>query len=425
MTSLCDPSKKKNILQTQIEPYDSNKYNFGIYSDNFTNFTRYLITDDPIKYAIAVPYGSMSMQIWTNLINNNPEFKQLIDELNYDRKVKLAKMYSLTMDQLENTIQNIMQQYYSINKDTINKFGLSKVKSKECLDKKDKFPIKHGYKRQVVGVDPCKIKYKPTTKDNKEFIISESSMPVIATPVNNSYQNNIFDNQSFQQNSIPTIATPVNDSYQNNIFNNQPSQQNSMPVIATPVNNSYQNNIFDNQSFQQNSIPTIATPVNDSYQNNIFNNQPSQQNSMPVIATPVNDSYQNNMSQLIATPVNDSYQNNMPQLIATPVNDDDIYMPDFNGRIVSRKECINAVPPRPGYRRQMVTKNPCRVKYVQINKKSDVLDNMIGRSLNNPIETDEECKIKYEMIKDFLNETNTHLCNNRKKSKKSSKRSSK
>lgn len=88
----------------------------------------------------------------------------------------------------------------------------------------------------------------------------------------------------------------------------------------------------------------------------------------------------------------------------------------------TRKECMDSAAAIPGYRRVMRSQNPCVVDYIEIKNKKDLQDSMIGFTCDNPIVTDADCAVKYNMIKTFLDESGYHLeKNSTRKSRKSRK----
>ena len=88
----------------------------------------------------------------------------------------------------------------------------------------------------------------------------------------------------------------------------------------------------------------------------------------------------------------------------------------------TRKDCMDTAEPIRGYRRVMRSQNPCVVDYIEIKNKNDLQNSMIGCTVDNPINTDSECAVKYNMIKTFLDESGYHLVkNSTRKSRKSRK----
>lgn len=88
----------------------------------------------------------------------------------------------------------------------------------------------------------------------------------------------------------------------------------------------------------------------------------------------------------------------------------------------TRKDCMDSAEPIKGYRRVMRSQNPCVVDYIEIKNKNDLQNSMIGCTVDNPINTDSECAVKYNMIKTFLDESGYHLVkNSTRKSRKSRK----
>ena len=83
---------------------------------------------------------------------------------------------------------------------------------------------------------------------------------------------------------------------------------------------------------------------------------------------------------------------------------------------------MDSAEPIKGYRRVMRSQNPCVVDYIEIKNKSDLQNSMIGCTVDNPINTDSECAVKYNMIKTFLDESGYHIVkNSTHKSRKSRK----
>ena len=75
----------------------------------------------------------------------------------------------------------------------------------------------------------------------------------------------------------------------------------------------------------------------------------------------------------------------------------------------TRKDCMDTAEPIRGYRRVMRSQNPCVVDYIEIKNKNDLQNSMIGCTVNNPINNDPDCAVKYNMIKTFLDENGYHL----------------
>ena len=73
------------------------------------------------------------------------------------------------------------------------------------------------------------------------------------------------------------------------------------------------------------------------------------------------------------------------------------------------KDCMDTAEPIRGYRRMMRSQNPCVIDYIEIKNKNDLQNSMIGCTVNNPINNDPDCAVKYNMIKTFLDENGYHL----------------
>ena len=89
---------------------------------------------------------------------------------------------------------------------------------------------------------------------------------------------------------------------------------------------------------------------------------------------------------------------------------------------VDLNNCLNKNPQVDGFRRVVYSTNPCAVMYQKIENESDLQQCMIGSmSAIQRVASDEDCVVKYNMIKDFLDETGYHLVKNSKpKNKKKS-----
>ena len=96
--------------------------------------------------------------------------------------------------------------------------------------------------------------------------------------------------------------------------------------------------------------------------------------------------------------------------------------PTVNG--VDLNNCLNKNPQVDGFRRVVYSTNPCAVMYQKIENESDLQQCMIGSmSAIQRVASDEDCVVKYNMIKDFLDETGYHLVKNSKpKNKKKSRK---
>lgn len=96
--------------------------------------------------------------------------------------------------------------------------------------------------------------------------------------------------------------------------------------------------------------------------------------------------------------------------------------PTVNG--VDLNNCLNKNPQVDGFRRVVYSTNPCTVMYQKIENESDLQQCMIGSmSAIQRVASDEDCVVKYNMIKDFLDETGYHLVKNSKpKNKKKSRK---
>lgn len=96
--------------------------------------------------------------------------------------------------------------------------------------------------------------------------------------------------------------------------------------------------------------------------------------------------------------------------------------PTING--VELNNCLNKNPQADGFRRVVYSTNPCAVMYQKIENESDLQQCMIGSmSAIKRVASDEDCVVKYNMIKDFLDETGYHLVKNSKpKNKKKSRK---
>ena len=297
-------SSNKNILQNRVKPYDSEEmlkllkpfvdqdvarygsfYNFG--------FNRFLIANEPIIFAVLYPKTITARDAWKMAAKNNKFFFDLIDQFNADQVAELANIYNVSSEDIVKSIEEIMKEYYEINKSKIINKSLPTEEKKRCNDIS---PAKRvGYNRELVNTNPCTYVYTPTTKN----------------------------------------------------VNGKP---------FTEIVKSEQ-------------IPEVN----------------------------VSASENNNSSNNFANVVTES------------------------DKPMTRKECLATAPKQKGFRRSLVSLNPCKVKYIEMQNKKDASDKIVGTVVNNPLYTDSECLYKYHMIKDFLDATNTHLVKNAKKSKKTTK----
>ena len=96
--------------------------------------------------------------------------------------------------------------------------------------------------------------------------------------------------------------------------------------------------------------------------------------------------------------------------------------PDFNGSDLNN--CLANNPHMDGFNRVIYSVKPCNVMYQKIENEDDLQKSMIGTmSAIQRIASDNDCTVKYNMIKNFLDETGYHLVKNSKpKSKKSSRK---
>ena len=298
-------SSNKNILQNRVKPYDSEEmlkllkpfvdqdvarygsfYNFG--------FNRFLIANEPIIFAVLYPKTINARDAWKMAAKNNKFFFDLIDQFNADQVAELANIYNVSSEDIVKSIEEIMKEYYEINKSKIINKSLPTEEKKRCNDIS---PAKRaGYNRELVNTNPCTYVYTPTTKN-----------------VNGKPFTEIVKSEQ-----IPEVN-----------------------VSASENNNNSSNNF------------------------------------------------------------------------ANVVTESD--------KPMTRKECLATAPKQKGFRRSLVSLNPCKVKYIEMQNKKDASDKIVGTVVNNPLYTDSECLYKYHMIKDFLDATNTHLVKNAKKSKKTTK----
>lgn len=84
--------------------------------------------------------------------------------------------------------------------------------------------------------------------------------------------------------------------------------------------------------------------------------------------------------------------------------------------------CLAMYPPCDGFKRVIHSTNPCVVEYENIQNENDLQRCMIGRISDiQRIKSDNECAVKYNMIKEFLDETGYHIVKNSKPKRRSRK----
>ena len=84
--------------------------------------------------------------------------------------------------------------------------------------------------------------------------------------------------------------------------------------------------------------------------------------------------------------------------------------------------CLAMYPPHDGFKRIIHSTNPCTVEYENIQNENDLQKCMIGRISDiQRIKSDNECAVKYNMIKEFLDETGSHIVKNSKPKRRSRK----
>lgn len=84
--------------------------------------------------------------------------------------------------------------------------------------------------------------------------------------------------------------------------------------------------------------------------------------------------------------------------------------------------CLAIYPPQDGFKRIIHSTNPYTVEYENIQNENDLQKCMIGRISDiQRIKSDNECAVKYNMIKEFLDETGYHIVKNSKPKRRSRK----
>lgn len=84
--------------------------------------------------------------------------------------------------------------------------------------------------------------------------------------------------------------------------------------------------------------------------------------------------------------------------------------------------CLAMYPPHDGFKRVIQSTNPCIVEYESIQNEDDLQRCMIGKISDiQRIKSDNDCAVKYNMIKEFLDETGYHIVKNSKPKRRSRK----
>lgn len=237
-------------------------------------FKRYVISQEPIILAYTIPDNANVKRAWKNQYDTDPKFRKDVDEYNQKIIEKLSQFNNMSVQQINDVINNLLAEYINSNTDRLS-----------------------------------------SSSNNR------------SSAAFTSWNGSFINNQVLSNQQAPAF---------NNNNNNVPPQQQQAPA------------------FNNNNVP------------------PQQQQPCVYYKT--------------------------------------------------RKDCMDSAEPIKGYRRVMRSQNPCVVDYIEIKNKNDLQNSMIGCTVDNPINTDSECAVKYNMIKTFLDESGYHLVkNSTRKSRKSRK----
>ena len=438
MTSL--NKNNKNVLQQHISAvnYDELYYLFPDFSDS--EFLRYVISyDNPITVAVLAPSIKNKQTIWKNKVNTDPNFVKTINEFNQQQIMKLADYYDTTEEEIRKNIKTVMDAYFELNKEKIHRMSLPLDKKTKCLKK---LPTLENYRRTVYGVDPCYVKYTPikNLKNAKEFFYTENEYNSIfnkSQPCNKSCNQPVQQpcNQPVQQNVQQNVQEDAQQNVQEDVQQGLSPEDKSMVYQVYKIMQAYQAGrdsvLKENQSDNSdNDEPTIEfvktkyeningpdiTTVKEEVKEEVKETPKKLFKCKDTCVKDCNKPEENKMSRkdcINTVPAKEGYR----RVMVTQTPCDVKYV---ESKKMSRKDCINTLPAKEGYRRVMVKQNPCEVKYVET-KKKNIENNIIGTVVSNPLICDDDCKYKFDVIKNFLDATGTHIVKNNKKSRQSKK----
>ena len=81
---------------------------------------RYVIADEPITIVVGAPSNKQSQKLWTDQYNENPEFRKYVDDYNNTIYEKLSEYNNKPVQEIINIVRDTIDQYIKYNTDLIN-----------------------------------------------------------------------------------------------------------------------------------------------------------------------------------------------------------------------------------------------------------------------------------------------------------------
>lgn len=129
---------------------------------------RYVIADEPITIVVGAPSNKQSQKIWTDQYNENPEFRKYVDDYNNAIYEKLSEYNNKPVQEIINIVRDTIDQYIKYNTDLIN-----------CEKSSNE---RKGYRRTVINHNPCTVRYT-NTKNKNDYYDEIVSLANNTTPV--------------------------------------------------------------------------------------------------------------------------------------------------------------------------------------------------------------------------------------------------
>lgn len=162
----CTSLTKNKFGKWNLDKEEINQYFNGNLNEN--NIQVYRVTNDPLMIGFAATKNRSDKNMWKQAYENNPEFKKFVDDhnenvINYFINQGFSNIRDIYNEKISEYTSN---ENCKRNNETV---GLNK-EEKACFKK---FPAKEGFAKQVISTNPCKVKYIGINDPNNTFIEEE------------------------------------------------------------------------------------------------------------------------------------------------------------------------------------------------------------------------------------------------------------
>ena len=124
MKSISEKNNKNILTRIEDAPYGYIEQIFSYLNrvpPSDRSIIRFVIGQDKITLAYALPRTSQVRNAWHNQLEIDPNFRSAVEAFNLEQKAKLSNMYNMSMEQIDAEINNMLAVYENINVGRLSK----------------------------------------------------------------------------------------------------------------------------------------------------------------------------------------------------------------------------------------------------------------------------------------------------------------